>query len=63
LYRIGLKEGGHCSSQAVSWKERKMLAKVGPRGLPIGIPSVCVYRVLLKRNGESETVARRSLWN
>jgi len=36
-----------------------MLAKVGPKGLPIGMPSTCVYNVLLKMNGELATVVVR----
>jgi len=37
-----------------SWYPTKMLASTGPGGLPIAMPSVCLYVVLLKLNSTED---------
>jgi len=37
-----------------SWYPTKMLASTGPSGLPIAMPSVCLFMVLLKLNSTED---------
>ena len=50
LYKAGLKSKRQFWSHRVSWKQRKILAKEGPNGLPIATPSICRYNLSLKWN-------------
>ena len=49
LYKTGLKSGGHSFSHFLSQWHIKALARVGPSGLPIATPSICLYNVPLKK--------------
>ena len=61
--KTGLNSRGQSFNHLVSWWQRNILAKEGPRGLPIATPLVCLNNLSLKMKSTSLTANCKNFLN